>query len=561
MAESCIQRLFAGNILILKDKELMKDKTEKIIFHFYHAGNWVVKIIGCFIFLLLTWYSFRYTYYIEPGGDEVPVNINDSMLWNLLGLSAVFVLFVILLMLEKRSDRKVQCILRRISLLAAMLWVGAASFWWIFSADRVPEGDQAFIYGGASYFIEGDYSFLSEPGAYCGLHPYQLGLIALVELLFSIVGSYNYYAFEYLCAILAVCIVYLGYRVVSELTDCTAAVVMYNLLMLGCLPLIFYTPWVYGDVPSIFFTLLAGWMLLQYCKKEKIRYLALAVCALVFSMLVRKHSLILMVAFGMTAALYTLKRKDVKIIITFLMAAVLSYGAYQGIYKMYEVRSGYQHYSGAPIVAWVAMGMQESNGCYGWYNHYPNQVAQEQEYNQYMIVTVATENLRERIQYFREHPDYSRMFFREKILSQWNQPLYESVYFNTKYLEDLKPDEGSLAARLSGDLYFKVLFVSDRIQFVVFFGMLCYFLFVVNKDSNILQHVLAVTMIGGFFFSGIYEAKSRYIFPYYVMMFPFAVYGGEQAVKKILYIFWNIMNYFSRGMREGPEPEEKKNAA
>ena len=510
----------------------MKNKAEKIVFCLYNVGNWGVKIIGGLIFFLLTGYSFRYTYYMIPGDDEIPINREDSMVWNLLGLVAVFVLFIVLMMLAKHIGRNVHSILQRITVLVAMLWVGAASFWWIFSADRIPNSDQAYIYAGASYFLEGNYVFLSGPGAYCGLYPYQLGLIALVELLFTVVGAYNYYAFEYLCAILAIGIVYLGYRVISELTDCAAAVVMYNFLMMGCLPLIFYTPWVYGEIPSIFFALMAGWMLLRYSKKGKIRYLVLTVCVLVLSMLVRKNSLILIIAFGITGVLYALKRKDLKIVLAFLLTVVISYGTYQGIYKMYEIRSGYEHYEGIPIVTWTAMGMQESEGRYGWYNNYSKEIWWEFDFDRELVAKAATENLRERMQYFRENPDYAKLFFREKILSQWNQPLYQSIFFNTAYTEGLEPEANSLAGRLSGDLYFNVLFISDRLQFIVFFGMLCYFLFAVKKDSDILRHVITVTMIGGFLFSVIHEAMSRYIFPYYVMMFPFAVYGMEQAVKK-----------------------------
>ncbi|MCM1303274.1 MAG: glycosyltransferase family 39 protein [Lachnospiraceae bacterium] len=518
----------------------MDNRAEKAITYFYRTGNRVVKIVGGVIFLLLTWYSFRYTYYMEPGGDEIPVNMVDSMRGNLLALAAALAVLVVLMILENHTDRRVQMIVRRVTLLVAMLWVGAVSLWWIFSADRIPEGDQAFIYGGASYFIEGDFAFLSAPSAYCGFYPHQLGLIALMELLFDIVGTYNYQAFEYLCAAMAVGIVYLGYRVISELTDSTAAVVAYDLLMLGCLPLIFYTPWVYGDVPSIFFALLAGWMILQYSRKEKIRYLILTACAVVLSVLVRKHTLILIVAFGIAAVMYALKRKNWKIVVAFLLTAALSYGAYQGIYKMYEVRSGYQHYKGIPISAWLAMGMQESKGRYGWYNGYPKQVLSDLDYDFDKAAQAAKEEMRARMLVFRENPEYTRMFYREKILSQWNQPLYQSIYFNTKYTENLEPAEGTLAARMSGDLYFMALAISNRLQFIVFFGMMCYFFFAVEKDDNILRHVLAVTFIGGFLFSVVFEAKSRYILPYYVMMFPFAVYGAEQAVRKIAYAFLKI---------------------
>lgn len=515
----------------------MKNKAEKVISHFYQAGNWGLKIIGGSIFLLLTWYSLRYTYYMVPGGDEIPVNMKDSVQGNLLALAVAFVFLVLLIALESRMNRKAQIILRRVTLVIAMLWVGVASFWWIFSADRVPEGDQAFIYGGASYFIEGNYEYLSSPGAYAGLYPHQLGLIALVELLFRVVGTFNYYVFEYLCALMSVGIVYLGYRLLSELTDCTATIVTYNILMLGCLPLIFYTPWVYGDIPSIFFALLAGYMLLLYTRKEKTRYLFLTGLAVLSAVLVRKHSLILVMAFGITAVFYALKWKNWRIMVAFLMTVALTYGAYQGIYKMYEIRSGYEHSRGIPITAWFAMGLQESQGRCGWYNNYPKQISWELDYDYDLVAQEAKREIQSKVMVFQEEPEYARMFFRDKILSQWNQPLYQSLFFNTKYTENLEPEEGSLAARLGGDLYFVVLMISDRLQFIVFFGMMCYFFFAVEKNHNILRHVLATMIIGGFLFSIIHEAMSRYVFPYYVMMFPFAVYGCEQAVMKTVYAF------------------------
>ena len=106
------------------------------------------------------------------------------------------------------------------------------------------------------------------------MHPHQLGLTALCELLFKVVGAYNYRAFEMMNLIFALGSVYLGYRILSEMTRSTAAIVGYNILMFGCLPLILYTPWVYGDVPSIFFALLAEWMLLRYLAEKKKRHLA-----------------------------------------------------------------------------------------------------------------------------------------------------------------------------------------------------------------------------------------------------------------------------------------------
>lgn len=152
---------------------------------------------------------------------------------------------------------KVLMWVRRILLAALSVWLGVCGWLWIISVDRIPVGDQAFIYGGASYFMEGMYSFLGK-GGYCDMWPQQLGLIALIELLFRFVGPYNYFAFQQICVGMTVGIGIMGYLLVRCLSDKTSVAVAYCLLMAACLPMIFYTGWVYGDIPSTFFMLVSA---------------------------------------------------------------------------------------------------------------------------------------------------------------------------------------------------------------------------------------------------------------------------------------------------------------
>ncbi len=503
----------------------MEQREKSSVTRLYHAGNWVVRIIGSMIFLALGWYSMKYTYYVEPGDWEWPTNVADSVGRNLLALAAALAVFAALSAAERRISRRAQLFWKRASLCAVLLWVGGASAWWILAGDRIPVADQAHIYGGASYFMEGDFGFLNK-GAYLGMHPHQLALVALCELFFRFVGAYNYKAIEAVCGILAVGAVFVGYLLVSEISDRMSVIVGYNLLMLGCLPLIFYTPWCYGDIPSIFFALIVAWALLRYAKQGRVRYLVLLVGAMTLALLFRKHSLILLTAFCIVAVLYALRKKDRRILLAALAAVVMFEASYQGIYKMYEVRSGIEHEEGIPFVAWVAMGMQESTGYYfgGWFNNYPKAIYGQMDLDEEMVVDASLQNLKERFIAFGKEPKHAVEFFREKILSQWNQPLYESIFFNTNYNGEA-PAPNSVAEGVSGIHFESYLHFCDRWQFVIFLGMLCYYLFAVKKDSPILQHLLAVTIIGGFFFSILYEAKARYIFPYYVMMFPYAAYG------------------------------------
>lgn len=508
----------------------MVRERERAIKNLYRMGNWVVRIVGSAIFVYLTWHAFRYTQYIMPHGKEIPEKALDSLSRNILGLAVALGITAVLTMLERGVNKKLQHIVRRGVMALTLVWIAAASIWWTFSSAHLPYGDPAFIYGGAAYFIEGQYGFLGESG-YCGMYPYQLGLTALCELLFRMAGACNYRLFEIICIVLAVGSVYLGYRILREITESTAIAISYHMLMAGCLPLILYTPWVYGDIPSIFFALLAEWMLLRYQSRKKTRYLAILAFSLALAMLVRKNSMILMIAVGLAILFHTFLHRDRKIVLAFLLGAALSYGSYAGIYKMYEIRSGYEHSKGIPVVTWITMGMMEDYGVYGWYNDYPKEVYSGTGFDRELTEQIARRDLMDRLEVFRKDREYARLFFREKITSQWNQPLYEALYFN---LDSPKrgghPSPDSLAAKLGGAYYLDVLAICDRWQFIVYAGMLCYFLFAVKKDSNILQHVLAITIIGGFFFSIIHEAKARYIFPYYVMMFPFAAYGYRQAV-------------------------------
>lgn len=493
--------------------------------HLNCLANRVIKITGGVIFAWLTWCSLRYTYLCIPGADEVPIVMRDVVWKQLIFLGMVAAGWIFLLLLEKKLGGNTRQLIAGLSILAVLVWVAAAGFCWIGSADRVPNGDCAFVYGGASYFIEGDYKFLRPPGGYFAMYPHQLPLTALMEILFRIVGRYHYLAYERICVLLAVGIVFLGYLILRERTTGMAPAVMYCLTAMCCLPLIFYTSWVYGDLPGIFFVMLAAWTLLRYGRTGRWGWLAGLAASSATAVLVRKNSVIHLVALCLVAAVWLLVKKDRRLFAAAACTILVSFLAYQGIYRMYEARSGYEHSEGIPVITWISMGLDEEEGSCGWYNNSGKEMYYDMEFDREQTKEAARKHISERLGQFKEDKSYARWFFREKILSQWNAPLYQSIYFNTNYREDRMPPEDSFAARLTDAYFPKVLAVCNRLQLVIYLGMLLYFLFAVKKDSDILRHLLAVAVIGGFFFSILWEAKARYVLPYYVTMFPLAAVG------------------------------------
>lgn len=491
------------------------------------AANIVLRVTGAVIMAVLTLLSLGYTQYMMPGEAEKMINVRDNFFANLVLPVGIIALGLLLHPVGNRLTYAVKKRISEMTLMAAMLSVAVQSFRWIWSADRVPVGDQAYIYGGASYFGEGNYAFLTE-GGYCFMFPYQLGLIALVELLFVFVGAYNYFAFEVVCAVMAVAIVGIGYLILKEMTDSLFAAVLYNLLMSICLPLIFYTSWVYGDLPGTFFMLLCAWSLLRLGKSKKKLWIPVAGLSMMMAVLVRMNSIVFLIAVCIVGILGALQYRNGGLIIAVILAVLLPFMAYQGVYKFYEDRSGIEHSGGIPFWATIAMGLQESESGNGWCNDYHKNTYRTCGMDRALTAETAKKDIVERLKEFEADPVYAVTFMGRKVASQWIAPLYQSLYFNGNCEEENWKIRDSAAYRVAHGDFQVALTLADRLQFVVYMGTLLYFLFAVKRDSVILQHILAVTVVGGFLFSMLWEAKARYSFPYYMVMFPMAALGYQK---------------------------------
>lgn len=167
----------------------------------YRLAVGVVRTVGVVLSATLLLFAARYTAFVLPGGREYPLTVHDSLWKNLLAVLVVLLAVVLLLAGEKRLTAVRRYRISNLAALLAVCWVLGAGFWWVQSAVRLPLGDQAYVYGAASYFLEGNYGFLAPPGGYLAMYPHQLGLVALMEVLFKVAGAYNFHAFEMLCVL------------------------------------------------------------------------------------------------------------------------------------------------------------------------------------------------------------------------------------------------------------------------------------------------------------------------------------------------------------------------
>ena len=171
----------------------------------------MISILGLALFGALLGFSLFSTVYFTTEYQEIPYAKGDIFLVVLavcaLGL---FCMDWICRWVLKEEERQV----RRIRILLGLVLFYTLCFCvlWAKGACCIPVGDQASVCTAASGFRCGDYSMLTKDSyeKYLFIHPHQLGLTALIELIFACFGNGNFQAFEYLNCLGAVVCVYSG---------------------------------------------------------------------------------------------------------------------------------------------------------------------------------------------------------------------------------------------------------------------------------------------------------------------------------------------------------------
>lgn len=150
-----------------------------------------------------------------------------------------------------------------------------------------PVGDQINTTAFAAYCRDGNFSMLSI-GGYVGMYQQQKGLAILYEILFTLFGDFNYRPAKILHVVWWILTILAGYGFLKLNTDRPVFRMLYCVMMLGCFPLLFYLPYIYGDVLSISFGIILFYGVAAYEHSGQKRYIALASFAAGLAVLARK---------------------------------------------------------------------------------------------------------------------------------------------------------------------------------------------------------------------------------------------------------------------------------
>ena len=504
----------------------------------------VVNVISVLVFIafgFVALMSLMQTSVIDP-----EKYINEHILYEadnlVINIPLMILIFMAVLITRQKFDffKRVDLIFMEVGLVGYVLILGV---FWIVRVQCVPAADSANIFYAAAGAAKGDYTAMQSNSlfynhdyygnnSYFMFYPFQLGFVFICEMLYRIFGTDTAIPLE-IANVVCVAMSYLAIAKITRiLFDRRSIEFVSIVLLLGCFQPILFTAFPYGNVMGMCFALWASFWLIKYMKGSKWTALIPSGVFLVLATLAKYNNMIYLVAFAIVLLLHTIKEKKWQSIAFILAICICSVGASKLIIASYESRSGQKFTSGVSQTLYLEVGMQESYMAPGWYTSIGMRTFMDNCFDRKLANAAAKENISGRLDEFKADIDYATEFFSNKILSQWNEPSYESIWvskvkshYNGEvegFVESVYDKGLSKVLSFWFNLYMQLLFVLFAA------GVL---MMIAKGRMDMKTVLLPLVLLGGFGYHLLFEGKSQYVLTYIILMIPTASWAAMTLIE------------------------------
>src|SRR5574344_1656272 len=440
---------------------------------------------------------------------------------------------------------------------------------WIRYRNASPGVDQQAVYSLATNLYNGNKDELMHSN-YLEKCPHQITLMFIENTIFTIFKSKNVRILQYINVIgnaLTLVALLLILKQLSKKYKVNKPLCI--ILISTFIALTLLSTFVYGDIFSLALALFSIYFIMNYSEKNQKRYLIISAIFLAFSYMLRMNNLIFIIAISIYLILDILKSKNeiienseeklknnfnsnstkslnykvnekqiveqnkkeiakqndsknikaiiIKILLILLFIIITILPA--TIIKMYyQNKFELSKENAIPTSTYIYMGMTDGYRQSGWYNDYgawawtnETKVADE------MYKTA----IKERIGFLATNPKELVKFYTKKTASMWAENTYGSLYFNESFNFELEENQDKEKDQWLINKEDKIVMYEKALIILIF---LCSIITILQNKKDLSNDLtlLILIFIGGFLFETLWEAKSRYIIPYIIVLIPVA---------------------------------------
>lgn len=484
---------------------------------------WFLGIVFLFVIVIL---NFIFTANLDAS-EHISIRFNSFVYIIGLIFMIAFVCFcsnVIDKYLYSDTNFEKKKKLRKFLFIVCLCIYIVANFIWIILIRPAIVGDQIHACNLAQTFYRGDDTGFLSDLTYAGIplseymqaYHQQISLAFVFSLFFRLIHFDGIGILRVLNVISNVAIIFALYKINTQLSEKykTNKVLLFTLI-LTFFSLFMLSTFIYGDFPSLALCLFSVYFMMRYTKTRKIAYPIVASIFSMFAYMLRMNSLIFVIAtviyllldlFSKDFFKKTWKENLLKtfIIIIYICISLLP----SSLLKSYLLNKyGLDKNKEYPNISYFLMAMQEAPRGNGWYNEEIGEYALQ---HSELAKTEYFEKIKDRLTYFSQNIGYTFNFYTMKVASMWCENTYSAVRNNT--VKENDPLENIIAPLT---FYQKALLI---------LMCLCGLIVLIQNRKNISIDILFLITIflGGFAFHILWEAKSRYILPYVIILTPLA---------------------------------------
>lgn len=425
---------------------------------------------------------------------------------------------------------------RRKLLRVLLLYTSCVSLYLILALKGTPNSDASAVETAVLQFLQGDFSELTKRGTYFDLCPHQLGYAAAEQLLSVIFGTQNHMVYE-LCNLVSILLsLWVLVLIAEEIFEDEFAAGITVVLAFGLICLHLYSTYFYGDIWAMAPEFAALYLLILYLKRHRYRFLLSSSACIGMACLLKTNCLIALLAIAVVlliGAAEWMMTAQWKNALAAVLAVLLLFGVKTGMKEM--LYSGYARAAGVsaisrgiPASGYIAMGLQEQDGIRdGWFNHYNWSVYQENDFDYEAADREARENIRATLSAWKERPRHGARVLLEKSVSMWADPSCASIHQFEYTGRHSGGHPALIVSIISGRWRGILTSVMNLWQSLLYFGAAFYgFASLKKREAQAVCQLLPeVFILGGICFLTLWEANSRSVLHYYIMLLPLAAAG------------------------------------
>lgn len=443
---------------------------------------------------------------------------------------------------EEKEEQDIKLLKYIGAVLTIMLSIGMIVF--IVYMKLPPIYDQGMVYHSAQQLLQGDYTQW-QFGEYFSMLPYQNGMVLMMCPFVWIFGDGASIALQ-LFNVPMLFLTYVGISKISGLYfDRRNRYIVYiGLVMI--IPMWTIVTFVYGMIPAICLAIWSIYFEIRFEQTKKWKYIILAGILLFFSIMWKSNSQIFAVVLCLMLGIHGIRTKEWKSLPGIIYIVLCTMLQIKGIPLLMHIITGENTTNGIPMIAWLAMGLQESGIAPGWYNEFPMNLYRKVSTNPEIIKKEVLESFRTSFELFAREKEYAFKFFARKQASMWADPAFQ--FFTTVNTRNVY---GEFSYKMkdffyNGGVMNTIMYLLlDVLQSIHYFGVVLYFV-MKQKKLKLENAHLIVAFLGGFLFHFIGEAKSHYVLSYYMMMVPYVIEGYRTTAYKLANVTWKNKSEYRR---------------